>query len=478
MGSASLPFLGYSLLVVLVFNASRALAWRQGVLLVASLYFLATFAGAWQAFLPLAGFLAFGFISVRALQSARTRRVWPFLVTGVAVFIWLKKYTILPDAGLLHFSYVTIGLSYIFFRVLHLIIDASEEALEKRVELVPYLNYTLNFTTLISGPIQRYQDFGENMLGPAPLPLDTSTVCRSIERIIVGFFKVNVLSVLLFGAHERGLADLTAATPLGDKTVYGVAIVAIYPLYLYCKFSGYIDIVIGVARMLRLELPENFNRPFSSDNFIGFWSRWHVTLSEWLKGYVYNPLLIALMRRFPSQAMEPFLAVFAFFVTFFLIGVWHGRTSEFLVFGLLQGMGVSLNKLYQILLARRIGRGRYRGLSENQIYRALARGLTFTWFTFTLLWFWSNWTQIGTIDRSLGLSGLAAVWLIVFGGATVLLQVYEMLRDLALSIVWDGTPVFTSPYFRTVTDTALLVASFAVVTLMNSAAPDIVYKAF
>src|SRR6202044_372706 len=97
------------------------------------------------------------------------------------------------------------------------------------------------------------------------------------------------------------------------------------------------DVVIAVARCFRIVLPENFNRPFSAPNALNFWARWHISLSQWLKTYVYTPLLVGLMRRFPSPAAEPLFATIAFFVTFFLVGVWHGQTSEFIVFGFLQG---------------------------------------------------------------------------------------------------------------------------------------------
>ena len=111
------------------------------------------------------------------------------------------------------------------------------------------------------------------------------------------------------------------------------------PVFLYSNFSGYIDIVIALARLMRVRLPENFDRPFSASSVLDFWNRWHITLSNWLKTYVYNPLLMALMRRILILIVEPFLGVFSFFVTFFLIGLWHGRTSEFVFFGVLTGAG-------------------------------------------------------------------------------------------------------------------------------------------
>jgi D-alanyl-lipoteichoic acid acyltransferase DltB (MBOAT superfamily) len=254
--------------------------------------------------------------------------------------------------------------------------------------------------------------------------------------------------------------------------------VAAYPLYLYCNFSGYIDIVIGIARFLRIELPENFNRPFSSDNFMNFWSRWHITLSEWLKTYVYNPLLIACMRKYQSVSIEPFLGVFAIFVTFFLVGLWHGQTSEFIFFGVLQGGGVAGVKLYQTLMAAKMGKRRYRALASNPIYNAFARGLTFAWFAFTLLWFWSSWVQIGDIAHKLGPLACGAVCVCIFLGATAVLSAWEMARSYALSFQINRQPVITSLYARTAWNTAIAVAAIATVMLMNAPAPEIVYKAF
>jgi len=479
MGCASLQFLGFALAVAIIFNLRDSVAWRQGVLLFASLLFLAFFSLNPVSWLPLAAFLGFGFISLRRMQNGRKRGAFvPLLVSGIAAFVWLKKYSFVPAPLFLQFSYVTLGLSYIFFRVLHLIIDAKDGNIPEKVSLTSYLNYTLNFTTLISGPIQRYQDFAEMQLAPVPLKLDIVIAGQALERIVIGFFKVNVLSLFLSMARMDALGGLSYSQTLSERVVNGIVIAASYPFYLYCNFSGYIDIVIGIARFLRIELPENFNRPFSSDNFMNFWSRWHITLSEWLKTYVYNPLLIGLMRRYSSPKIEPFLGVFAFFVTFFLVGVWHGQTSVFLFFGLLQGLGVSVTKLYQVLMSKQLGKKRYKALANNPIYNVFARGLTFTWFTFTLLWFWSNWKQLGTITDHLGWPAIALTWIVIFVGSSVLLAAWESARTWLMSFEWDSGPFLLSRYVRTVWGTALVVLAVAAVMLSNAPAPEIVYKAF
>jgi D-alanyl-lipoteichoic acid acyltransferase DltB (MBOAT superfamily) len=479
MGTASFQFLGFALIIVVIFNLRQSVGWRQIILLAASLVFLSFFSRNPLTWVPFVCFLAFGYISLRLMQNGRVTAAFVPIVAGcIIVFIWLKKYTFIPSPLFLSFPYITLGLSYIFFRVLHLIIDAKNGQIPEKVSIVSYLNYTLNFTTVLSGPIQTYQDFSKYQLAPVPLELGAISGGRAFERIVVGFFKVNVLSLAISMLQNRALTGLTAADSFNNRLLQGLVIVASYPLYLYCNFSGYIDIVIGIARFLRIELPENFNRPFSSDNFMNFWSRWHITLSEWLKTYVYNPLLIALMRKYQSISLEPFLGVFAIFVTFFLVGVWHGQTSEFLFFGVLQGGGVAAVKLYQTLMIQQMGRKRYRALSNGFLYNEFARGLTFTWFAFTLLWFWSNWIQIGDIAHKLGPGAGICVFLCLFLGATIILGVWEAVRNYSLKFQFSGEPLVHSRYLRTVWDTAMAVVSIATVMLLNAPAPDLVYKAF
>jgi D-alanyl-lipoteichoic acid acyltransferase DltB (MBOAT superfamily) len=308
--------------------------------------------------------------------------------------------------------------------------------------------------------------------------LSVAIAGNAIARIVVGFFKVNVISLFLSMAQSTALASFGPTLGTGAKILTGAAIVAIYPLYLYANFSGYIDIVIGIARFLRIELPENFDRPFSSKSFLIFWNRWHMTLSAWLKTYVYNPLLIACMRRWQSSAAEPFIVVFAFFFTFFLIGVWHGQTSVFIFYGVMLGLGVSVNKLYQILMMKWLGRVQYNSISRSFLYGALARGITFTWFSVSLLWFWSNWLQLSALAASLGTADIAGVLTVILLGSTVVLAIHEFVRDWLLSFQFESRPFLTSRYSRTVWCTIVTVITATTLTLLNAPAPDIVYKAF
>jgi D-alanyl-lipoteichoic acid acyltransferase DltB (MBOAT superfamily) len=478
MDTASIQFVVFGLAMALVSNFSRSRAWRSIVLMLASIVFLGLLAYNPIVFLPLAGFLLLGYVGLVLLERSWSRySLWSILAV-IITYIWLKKYTILPQGSFINHPYFTLGLSYIFFRVMHLLIEAGDSREKRHIGPGAYLLYTLNFTTLLSGPIQRYDEFVRDQFAQDPIALGPRVIGLQLERIIRGFFKVNVLALLLHAAHEDALAQMSQPLPPTLKLLAAFKLAVIYPFFLYANFSGYIDIVIALARLMRVRLPENFDRPFSASSFLDFWSRWHMTLSNWLKTYVYNPLLVALMRRISSLDMQPLLGVFCFFVTFFLIGVWHGRTSEFIFFGVLQGGGVAINKLWQLGLTRVLGRHRDKALVKNSVYIAFARGLTFSWFAFTLFWFWAEWKQIDTLFTAIGVAQWLGVWLAIWLFATVVLAVWEWMRAALLSIKTTEGPVLTSRYAHVVYATALGLVALVITVLLNQPAPVIVYKAF
>ncbi|GGG93685.1 MBOAT family O-acyltransferase [Silvibacterium dinghuense] len=478
MESASFQFVAFGLAVALVANFSRSAKWRSAILLLASLFFVWTLTPRPAQALPFAGFLAIGYLALILVNRGFKRLVSWSVIALVIAYIWLKKYTFLPNATFLTVPYITVGLSYVFFRVLHLVIEAGDQEAGIHVGPLQYLTYTLNFTTFVSGPIQRYDQFQQNFAGDKLLEIDTAVFGEQMERIVRGLFKVNVLATLLDAQRVDILVRLGQPDAMIHKAGWAFLLIVVYPFFLYCNFSGYIDIVIAMARLMRIRLPENFDRPFSATSFLDFWNRWHITLSMWLKTYVYNPLLITLMRRFTSVSIQPFLGVLCFFVTFFLIGVWHGRTSEFALFGVLQGGGVAINKLWQIFLAKRLGRKPYKALAENAVYRIFARGLTFTWFAFTLFWFWADWGKLDRIASSLSVAAWLAVWPAVWIAASLVLAAYQAVRARALAVQTAQGPVLTSRYVRVAWASALAFITFLIYALLAQPAPDIVYKAF
>jgi D-alanyl-lipoteichoic acid acyltransferase DltB (MBOAT superfamily) len=478
LDTASIQFVFFGLAAALISNFNRSPVWRSTVLTIASLVFLGLLARNPIAFVPLIGFLTLGYAGLFLLNRGRFKSLTWVLLAVVFAYVWLKKYAILPERMFIEFPYFTLGLSYIFFRVMHLLIETVEGDERPCIGPGAYLLYTLNFTTLISGPIQRYDEFARDQFASEPLPLGPRVVGLQLERIIVGFFKVNVLAMLLLTVQQESLEHVQQSLPLSHKLLAAFLLSVVYPFFLYSNFSGYIDIVIAVARLMRVRLPENFDRPFLASSFLDFWNRWHITLSTWLKTYVFNSLLVVMMRRISSLAIQPFLGVFCFFVTFFLVGVWHGRTSEFVIFGVLQGGGVAVNKLWQLGLSRAMGSTGYKKLAQNPIYVAFGRGLTFSWFAFTLFWFWADWKQIGRVLAALGTVQWIGVWLAIWLAATVAFALWEWLRAALLSLKTSDGPVITSRYARVVYATALGFVSLVFTVLLNQPAPVIIYKTF
>jgi alginate O-acetyltransferase complex protein AlgI len=478
MDSASIQFVLFGLAVAIISNISRSYIWRSIVLLSASLVFLGMVSHKASMFAPLAGFLLLGYLGLEALQRGWSKQAVWSISAVFFVYIWIKKYTFLPEGIFLRFPYFTLGISYIFFRVLQLLIEAGDGIERRSIGFGAYLLYTLNFTTFVSGPIQGYDRFAEDQFAAQPISLGPRVMGLQLERIVRGFFKVNVLAMLLHMIHENAFDELSQPLPKDHTLFFAFELAVTYPFFIYANFSGYIDIIMGIARLMRIRLPENFERPFSAPSFLEFWNRWHITLSNWLKAYVYNPLLLVLMRRIPSLSLQSYLGVFCFFVTFFLIGIWHGRTSEFAVYGVLLGGGAAVNKLWQSSLSAKLGRKGYKTLAANSFYIAFGRGLTFSWFALSLFWFWADWKQIDVAYRSLGLAYWAAIWMAVWICATVVLAGWEQSRAVLLSIQTAEGPVLTSRYARVVYASSLALIAVVVTLLMNEPAPAIVYKAF
>ncbi len=478
MNVPSFSFLAAAAVVALVINLSNKPKWRTAVFAVANIAFVLTFTHDVAQLAPFAGLIVAGFLGLKLSEAWKRKGVaLALIVLFVALFCWLKEYSFIPAATYLPYIYFTVGMSYVFFRVLHLIIDAGAGMLPVRLGPIEYVAYTLNFTSLVSGPIQLYQDYRKTAI-ESPASLDGAAIGRAVERIVQGLFKVSIMSPLLQAAYQSAESSTALGPDIEHRIAYGALTVAIFPLFLYINFSGYMDFVIGVARFMRLELPENFNQPFSAVSFLDFWSRWHITLSGWLKRYVYTTLAIALLRRFPEPKFEPYIGVFAYFVTFFLIGVWHGQTTMFLFYGLLQGAGVSVNKLYSILMVRLLGRKPYKALCASPLYEAISRGLTFTYFAVTLIWFWASAAQLMQLYRAVGTLGAAcAITSLILSASIALAVIYRMEHWFEHSL-GSNLAVFRSIYVRTAWTTALLVLTVSVVLVLDAPAPHIVYRGF
>lgn len=274
----------------------------------------------------------------------------PGWLIGVMVvgFVYLNRYTwIFGSLSVPYlFAFKLLGLSYILFRQIDFILNRSTLS-KSDVSLINYLNYCVSFYTFIAGPIQRFEAFVQNM--KEPIDVASIDILKQLHRVFDGYIKVFVLSALFSSWATLAYRDLA----LGFSFLTLIWLMITNALFIYFNFSGYCDVVIGMGVLAGFKIPENFNKPYLAQDLSDFWSRWHITLTTWLTDYVFNPLVQALARK--GWVSFENIRLLAFFGTFLLAGLWHGSTLNFLIYGLLQAIGVSLSTLYVDVMSKKLG---------------------------------------------------------------------------------------------------------------------------
>jgi alginate O-acetyltransferase complex protein AlgI len=250
--------------------------------------------------------------------SARTALVATVASSLVLYISWFKiQYLWAGDR-----SYIApLGVSYYTFRLISYVVDVYWQRARAERDWIRFAAYVAFFPHLVAGPIQRAGEFL-----PQVRPERTQwnvQVWRGVTRILLGFFKKLVVADPLSLLVGYGVAHA------GDESVLPSAMAFyLFPLQLYMDFSGLTDIAIGVGLLFGIESPENFNRPFMAPNISEFWRRWHMSLTSFIRDYVFTPLRMAL-RTWGNVGLAVSLTV-----NMVLIGIWHGIQTSFLFFGL------------------------------------------------------------------------------------------------------------------------------------------------
>ena len=327
------------------------------------------------------------------------RRPSSLLLTGylaalVATFLVLKRYEfiglVLPMSLIQH-PIDIIGLSYMLFRQIHFLVDAMQGQIEGGT-LPAYLNYQLNLFGILSGPIQRFQDFHEFWQTPQPLLKDRHELLKAILRINLGVLKLAAIGAMCFYAYDVSSSTLEQVArgfivemPMSRKLIYFAIMFYALPAHMYFNFSGYCDIVIGGALLLGIRMPENFDQPYLARNMIDYWNRFHRSLSHWIRDYIFMPLYKSAVERTPTLA-EP-LSILFMFVALFLAGVWHGSTLNWVAFGMLNGIGVATAKLWELLIVRARGRQGLKTYMKSSGVRLAAIAVNLNFACLTYLFF-------------------------------------------------------------------------------------------
>jgi alginate O-acetyltransferase complex protein AlgI len=476
MSITTVTFFVFALTTAALYQLFRHSLWRHSVLLAANVVFFASQVDPLSSVIPFVAFLLAGYGSYRLVVATKEAYLSMFLLAGIIIaFVYLKRYDFVNFVPELTFGYAVIGLSYVLFRILQVHIDAWHAKDEVPIGMLSYANFCISFLTLVAGPIQRSQQFTAQVEKPERI---TEPDClEAARRVARGLALVILLSAAFNGLFEtfKGKLFVPNQGALRMGFLYA-GTCTLYFLYLYTNFAGYTDIVIGTGRLFGFRLPENFNQPLSATNLIDYWSRWHMSLSEWFKVYVYNPLMLRLVRSVSRKQVQPFLAVFAFFITFSLIGVWHGSTWVYVFYGFYLGLAISLNKLTQVVMTERLGQKKYRALRDKRSYALVSRGLTLASIATALTCFWTNNQTALELLNGLGVGGA------LFGGlmAVGLGMAIAVLWDFALVIARtarDGWIMRAPAAAPLAVASAQIIAVVMLATLFN-AAPDFVYRAY
>lgn len=262
------------------------------------------------------------------------------------------------EPRLLHII-LPVGISFYTFQTLSYTIDIYLGRIRAECGLLNFAVFVAFFPQLVAGPILRASEFLPQVSQPRRLRLQQ--IYEGGYLILWGLFKKVVIADNLAFWVDRVFAQ-------SPEQLYGGAVlVAVYAFafQIYCDFSGYTDIARGCSRMMGFDIPLNFNLPYFSTNPVEFWRRWHISLSTWLRDYLYIPL--GGNRRGPRRTCINLM------LTMLLGGLWHGAAWTFVVWGLYQGLLLVTYKLLQPSLDRL-----RRSLSKNVIYvYRLGGGLLF-----------------------------------------------------------------------------------------------------
>ncbi len=303
------------------------MAGRKGLLFLANSLFIVW--GGAASFLLLGAFsmlislLAIGVIRFKtrwALALALILTITPLAVTKYTMFFIHAINTVMDLHVAAPSFIIPMGISFVTFEAISLLVDIFKGKISRTPSPLDIYIYLTFFPTITSGPILRYDEF-ETGLRSAPLSRDVST---ALERICLGLCKkvlvadkIAVLADSYFDGTALGNSYSAMGLWMGSMA---------YSLQLYFDFSGYSDMAIGIGGLLGFNIRENFNRPYQACGISDFWRRWHLSLTQWFRDYIYIPL--------GGNRCSPLRHIQNLLVVWLLTGIWHGANWTFILWGL------------------------------------------------------------------------------------------------------------------------------------------------
>ena len=308
-----------------------------------------------------------------------------------------------------------VGISFYTFQTLSYTIDVYRKELEPTKSFIDFLFFVSFFPQLVAGPIVRASDFIPQIY--EKLKLTKEDFNRALFLIIGGLLKKAVISDYI----SSNFVDRVFDAPNSYTSFENLMASYGYAIQIYCDFSGYSDIAIGLALLMGFWLPDNFRTPYQSASITEFWRRWHISLSSWLRDYLYISL--------GGNRKGKIRTYFNLFMTMLLGGLWHGASWKFVVWGVLHGMALVVEKFF----------GQFIKLPKNVFVRTIQVILTFHFVVFCWLFFRAKdfTTAFQIAENITKLTFNLNQW------HTIILGYKNVFLLIAIGVIWHFIPVKT-----------------------------------
>ena len=279
--------------------------------------------------------------------------------------------------------FLPVGISFFMFQSISYVIDVYRGELKPLPSLLDYAFYVSFFPQLVAGPIVRARDFAPQIR--KPLVITSWMFAQGCYLIAIGLFKKAVISDYISLNYVDRIFD-NPSLYSGVENLLGVYG---YTLQIYCDFSGYSDMAIGIALLLGFRFPMNFNAPYRSESITDFWHRWHISLSSWIRDYIYIPL--------GGNRKGKVRQNVNLIITMLLGGLWHGASLNFIAWGGIHGVALAVHKWLRENVFHHDKHYRSSGLKWVFSVLLTFHFVAFCWIFFRNQTFEASWTMIHQI---------------------------------------------------------------------------------
>ncbi|MCK6128943.1 D-alanyl-lipoteichoic acid biosynthesis protein DltB [Streptococcus halitosis] len=281
----------------------------------------------------LLAFIVYQYFLVFLAQRIEAKWLKPLVFLSILPLV-INKVFALTSLHLLAF----IGISYMSFKTIQIMLEISDGLIKEKVSVKDYLQFLLFFPTVSAGPIDRSRRFLKEINEVMPRKEYLELAGDGVYRIVLGLLYKVVLSTYVY----QMLLTLNNT----GTVVYSIKYMYLYTLYLFFDFAGYSLMAVGSSNILGIQTPMNFNKPFLSVDIKDFWTRWHITLSTWLRDFVFSRVLMQVIRKkwFKNRLHN---ATYAYMVNMLVMGFWHGLSVSYILYGFYHGVLMAGFEVYQ-----------------------------------------------------------------------------------------------------------------------------------